>query len=178
MPVLRLRVIEAERHSTLLAGCSELFKDVAMEGRCGHNVVAADLGIKHGKTIVVLRGNHDVLHARILGELHPCICVELHWIPLLCQLFILLHRNVSAVHNPFSQSGNLFPFPLATGNGVESPMNEEAVLGLFEPGKSRLLRLGRVGIRRADLRRNCTSATGKQRESDQEKEITFHGCPS
>ena len=105
-----------------------------MKRRRGHDVPAADLGIKHGKAIVVFRRDHDVFHPGILGKLHPGIGVEFHRIPLLRQLLILGHRNMGAIHDPLSQSGNLPALPFSGRDGIESPVDEKTVLGVFEPG--------------------------------------------
>ena len=50
-----------------------------------------------------------------------------------------------AVHDPLADAGDVLALPFAGGDRVEPPVDEEAVLGLLEPGEPRLLGLGRVG---------------------------------
>ena len=47
-----------------------------------------DLRIVHGEAVVMLAGDHDVLHAGVLRHLHPRFGVELHGIELLRELLV------------------------------------------------------------------------------------------
>ena len=76
VPVLRLRVVEAEADAALRARVGQLLEDVALERRGVDDVVGADLRIEQREPIVMLRGDDDVLHARVDGELHPLVGVE------------------------------------------------------------------------------------------------------
>ncbi len=69
----------------------------------------------------------------ILSELHPGLGVELGGIELRGKLLVLLHRNSGIVHDPFAEAGDRLSFPLAGGNGIQTPVNEQAELGLAEP---------------------------------------------
>ena len=105
-----------------------------MERRGVVDVVRAGLRVEHGEAVVMLRRDHDVLHARILGHLHPCVGVELHRIELRGQLLVVGHRNLAAVHDPLADAADLFAVPGSGGHGVEPPVDEHAEPRLAPPG--------------------------------------------
>ena len=119
--------------SALRAGVGQLLQHVALERRRVDDVVRADLRLEHREPVVVLGGDDDVLHARVLRELDPRVGVELDRVELRGELLVLLHRDLRAVHDPLAEAERALPLPLAGGNRVEAPVDEEAVLGLAEP---------------------------------------------
>jgi len=124
-----------------------------VEGGCIHNVIRAHLGAEHGKAIVVLGRDHDVLHAGILGDADPFIGIELHRIKLLGELLIFADGDFGVVHHPFANALNRLALPLAGRYGVKPPVNKHPKTGLtppVEPGIGHLL--GRV-LRRGRLLR-------------------------
>ena len=133
VPVLRLRVVEPQAHAVFRARGGELLEHVALERRGVDDVVRADLRVVEREAVVMLRGDDDVFHARVFRELHPLVGVELDRIELPGELLVFLHRDLRAVHDPLADAGNAAAFPLAGGNRVEPPVNEEAVLRLVEP---------------------------------------------
>ena len=116
VPVLRLRVVEAEPDAVPGAGLGQLLERVALERRGIHDVVLADLGAIHREAVVVLAGDDDVFHPGVLGQLHPFLGVELHRIELCGKLLVFLHRNLGAVHDPLADAGDrlALPFPAGT----------------------------------------------------------------
>ena len=146
MPVLRLGIVETKAQIAALAGPGELLKHVAVERRGVDDVVGADLGREEREAVVMFRGDDQVLHAGVLGEPHPGVGVELHRVEPRGELLVFTHGDLCPVHDPFANAGHGPALPLAGGNGVEAPVNEEAELGLMKPGQA--LRAGGVGGRR------------------------------
>ena len=150
VPVLRLRVVEAEADAALRAGVGELLEHVALERRGVDDVVGAGLRLEHREAVVMLRGDHDVFHARVLRELHPRVGVELHRVELRRELLVLAHGDLRAVHDPLAEAERALALPFAGWNRVEAPVDEEAVLGVAEPLEAFLLggiRSGGRGLR-------------------------------
>ena len=143
VPVLRLRVIEAELDVVARAGGGEFLQRIALEGRGVDDIVLAGLGAVHGEAVVMLAGDHDVLHAGIVGHLDPLFGVEFYGIELGGQLFVFLDGNLGAVHDPLADAGDGLPLPFSGGNRIEAPVDEEAELGLAEPLHLFILRLRR-----------------------------------
>ena len=71
--------VEGELHVDLAAFVSELFHRVFPECCLLDDVVVGRLGVPHGKTVMVLRSYHDVLHACVL-----CGLADLRSIPFVC----------------------------------------------------------------------------------------------
>ena len=115
------------------ARLGELLQDVALVRRRVDDVESAGLRAEHGEPIVMLRRDHDVLHAGVFGELHPLIRVVFDGIELRRELFVFLYRHLGAEHNPLAEAEAAASFPFARGDGVQTPVNEEAVFGVAEP---------------------------------------------
>ena len=113
---------------------------------------------------MVLGGDDDVFHPGVLRELHPGVSVELGGIELPRELLVLLHRNLGAIHDPLAETERLLAFPFARRNGVKAPVDEHSVLRLFEPGKPRLARFGRIRIG------SCLLALAEAAECEGEEE--------
>ncbi len=77
IPVLGVGVVEAELDARRVAGGLELGDHVAFERSGIHDVVIADRGIEEREAVVVLAGDDDIFHPRILGDLHPLGGAEL-----------------------------------------------------------------------------------------------------
>src|SRR4029453_8967248 len=88
----------------------------------------------------MLRGDDDVLHAGIQRELHPVVGLEPHRIELGGQLLVLANRNLRAVHDPLAEAERSLALPLAGGDRIQAPVNEEPVLRLAEPLQTLLAR--------------------------------------
>ena len=71
-----LGVIKTKGEAGLAGGLGELFDHVAFEGGA-HDVVVGEGRIEHAEAAVVLRGEHDVFHAGVLGDLDKGAGVEL-----------------------------------------------------------------------------------------------------
>src|SRR5205814_9018490 len=81
VPVLHLGVIDAEVDALAVGCLGELLDDVALERR-GINDVERVTGFEHRKAIVMLRGDNDVLHASIFGDLDEIVGIELRRVEL------------------------------------------------------------------------------------------------
>ena len=51
---------------------------------------------------MVLTGDDDVLHARVLRDLDPLVCVKLHWVELVNKPAVLIDRYLSGGSDPLS----------------------------------------------------------------------------
>ena len=125
VPVLRLGVIEAELHVVSGAGRRQFLQRVAMERRPIDHVVLAHRRVVHGKAVVVLGRDDDVLYAGIFGELHPGLGIELDRIELGGEALVVLYRNPGIVHDPFAEAGNHPALPFTGGNGIKPPVDEQ-----------------------------------------------------
>src|SRR5262249_37913947 len=108
----------------------------------------------------MLRSDDDVPHPRVLCELYPCVSIELDGIELGRKTFVLAHGNLRAVHDPFTQSERAFPLPFSGRDGIQAPVNEQAILCLAEPAKPRLF--GGVGRGLTGLRTTCDCDGGSR----------------
>ena len=124
-----------------------------MERRGIHNVVGAYLRTIHGKAIMVLRRNHDVLHARVLGDADPLVSVKFCGIKLFGELLVFRHRDLGAIHDPFADARDGLALPLPGWYGVQPPMNEHSKTGLAPPIEPRIGRFLGLFCR---LLRGCT----------------------
>ena len=130
VPVLRLRVVEAEPDPRLAAFAGQVGHGVAAEGRGIDDVVVAAGGVEQGEAVVVFGSDHDVLLARLLGQSHPGAGIEPRWVEPGGQSLVLRRRNPGPAHDPFGDAGIGLPFPPTAGQGVEPPMDEHP-----EPGR-------------------------------------------
>src|SRR5262245_61469376 len=151
VPILRLRVVEAELDPPFGARSLKLLQRVALEPRGVEDVVFAGLRLEHREAVVMLRCYRQVFHSGVLRHLRPLFGVEFDRVELRGQLLVFLHWDLGAVHDPFADARNLLSLPRPGGNRVEAPVNEQAVFGLAEPFASRVIHLAR-GVFGADHR--------------------------
>jgi hypothetical protein len=102
VPILRLRVIEAELDAGFLRRVGELFQRVALEWRRIVDVVLGRLRTVHGEPIVMLRRDDDVFHPGILCEANYLVGVEFYRVELRRELLVLVHRDLRTIHDPFA----------------------------------------------------------------------------
>src|SRR6266498_2064391 len=86
----------------------------------------ADLASIHGKSVMMFRGNDDVLHTRIPGDEHPLGSVELNGIELRRKLLVIRAWDVGPFHNPLANSFGSLAVVLAGGNGIQTPVDEHS----------------------------------------------------
>ncbi len=87
----------------------------------------------HGEAVVMLAGDHDVLHPGILRHLDPFVRVEFDGIELAGEFLVFGHRDLGAVHDPLADAGDGFAVPLARRNGIQAPVNEQSEFCIPEP---------------------------------------------
>ena len=85
------------------------------------------LRVEHAKAVVVLRGENDILHARILGGFSPFRWVEMLRVEgfvkvLVISLILVIIRSVSVNPRLVADGPRLHHFPL----GVDAPVHHEA----------------------------------------------------
>ena len=105
VPVLRLRVVEARGACPCFwQAAASSFRRSRLNGVASTTSKRADLRVVQREAVVVLGRDHDVLHPRVLGELHPGVGVELHGVELLGELLVLGDRDLRAVHDPLADA--------------------------------------------------------------------------
>ena len=78
MPVLILRVVEAEANAVFLAGFGEVCHNIFAIRRGIDDVVVTARRVIHGKAVVVFCRDHEVFHTRIPREFGNRIGVEFY----------------------------------------------------------------------------------------------------
>ena len=101
IPVKILRIVDTEANVLLCAFIRQLLDDIALERGCIHNIVIGVLRIEETETVMVFGCDHDILHARRLGQRDPIFGIELDRVELRCKLRVFLPRNLCAGHDPF-----------------------------------------------------------------------------
>ena len=133
VPVLRLRVVDAQFHPRLAAGVGQLAERVAAKGRGIYDVVGGAAGMVHGKAVVMLGGEDDVLHARILRQTHDGPGVEALRVKLFGQRAVFLHGYLQMAHDPLGHLRRLLALPFAAEQRIQPPVDEHAEAGVLPP---------------------------------------------
>jgi len=97
------------------------------------DVEGIGLGIEHGKAVMVLGGDNDVLLASGFGEGDYVMRIEACGVEFRRKSFIVGYRDGSAVHNPLADTGNLLAVPCACRDGVKAPVDKHAESGRPPP---------------------------------------------
>src|SRR5262249_53228501 len=105
------------------------------------DVVVGDPAVVHREAIVVLRRDHDVLHAGVLRDADDLLRVELDWIELRRKRLVLGARDVRPRHDPLAHVLRSLSLPLAGGHGVEAPVDEHAEARVTPPLHPRIARV-------------------------------------
>ena len=84
---------------------------------------------------MVLAGDHNVSHARVLGHLDPLVRVKFFRIKLSYEFVILVNRDFCTGADPLPMIG--LAAPLSRGNRVQAPVDEQTKSGLSPPRHSR-----------------------------------------
>ncbi len=100
------------------AGLRQLFHRVPLEGGGVHDIVFAGFGMVHGKAVMMLAGDDDIFHPGVFSHFHPFFGVKLDRIELGGQLFVFLHWDFGAVHDPFPDPADRLPLPFPGRQGV------------------------------------------------------------
>ncbi len=87
------------------------------------------LGVEHAEAVVVLRGEDDILHARVLGGLGPFRRVEVLWVKslvkiLVISLVLVIIRPIAVNPRLVAYGPRLDDFPL----GIDAPVHHKAEL--------------------------------------------------
>ncbi len=114
--------------------CLGKFPDDVFPVRTGHDVVVRNLGIKLRKPVMMLRNQHHVLHARVLGKLHPGVRVIVNRIKFLVVIVVdrvpCTRAMLINVPGPIAVAA---PTDLLGADGARTPMDKHAELGVTEP---------------------------------------------
>ena len=139
VPVLVLRVVEAELDPRCGARLRQLRQRVAAERRRIDDVVRAARRPEDREPVVVLGGDDQVAHPRLHRQLHPGAGVEAHRVEALGERGVPLARDALAKHDPLADSRHLLALPDAGGDGVQAPVDEHPEARLAPPGQSRVV---------------------------------------
>ena len=176
VPVLRLAVVETESQTVLLARCRELGERVAPERRRLDDVPVRGLGVKHREAVMVLRGDHDVLHPRVLGDAHPLVRVVIDRVELLGVRPVPIHGDLALMHDPLADPADRLAVVHPRGHRVHAPVDEHPEARLAEPLHPDVALGGRLGGVRVGVGLGAHGGhkdEGKQRAH----EATLPGCP-
>jgi len=107
-----MRIVEPQAKSVLGAGPGQFLHRITPKRSCVHNIELTHLRLVHGKPVVVLGRNHDILHARILGQSGDLIGIEHGGIKFSRQGHIFVNRDIghTPVHNPLTDAVIGFAF--------------------------------------------------------------------
>src|ERR1019366_1686760 len=173
---VRMGKIKVYLHAVAVGGVGDFLDDVAVKRRV-HDAVGeiavldfrlravgpvdaaghAGMGVKHGKSVMVLGGEGDHLDAVGLEQVHPGVGIEIGGIKGLVKLLIGLASFVvqarMAVVLPDEWPGGVFAVAQLH---IDAPMNAHAEFHLPEGGAGRVgslavIRIGRVFDVRFDL---------------------------
>jgi len=133
VPVLRLRVVEAEAQAVLAAGLGQRRQQVLAVRRRVHHVPVRRLRVEQREAVVVFRRDHDILHARLFRQPHPRVRIVLDRVELPGERLVLRHRDLAPVHDPFPDPANLLPFVRPRRHGIHAPVNKQAEAGFAPP---------------------------------------------
>ena len=133
-PVLIVRVVKAETNTNLLASLGEVFHRVTSEGSCIHDIEFICLGVIHRKAIMMLTGDDDVFHARILGELSNGLRVEINRVKIIGQFPIFRNGNTShvGVHDPLANAVVSLTIHLVTQVGIQTPVDKHRIVAIIK----------------------------------------------
>jgi len=156
-----LRVVDAPLHSAAMAGVRNLAHDVfAIRRARAGDLIIGELRIELAEAVVVLGGEHEILHAGVLGKLHPLVGVELDRVEDAVEVIVDLHRDVAGVGvvppAPFPGPG---PTDLGADDAHRTPVDEHSeaqVFPAFDRGGGR----ARVGLRPRGQRREGKRTEG------------------
>ena len=161
------RVIPADPDSLLRRRARKLFHHVAMERR-RHDVEIGFLRVEQREPIVVLRGDDDVLHARLLGQPDPGVGIEFRGVEAGAEPIVLFERDLRGVADPLSVVRP--PVPLSRRNGVEAPVDEQAEPRLAPPVEARVGRRGRSLLRPGSAHADSRAGDRQQQQQEAERE--------
>ena len=133
-PVLIVRIVKAESQSGFSASGREILHRVSLPRSRVDDVEITRLRIVHRESIVMLAGDHDVLHASVLGEPDDFFGVEFDWIESLGKTLVLFFGNPSHsfVHDPLADTVVGFSIDFVGDLRVQPPVNEHRVVAHIE----------------------------------------------
>ena len=124
---------------------------------------------KMAEAVVVLGGDDDVLHPRVLRRLHPRLGVELHGVELRARTSRTRRTGMlRARHDPLAARRRPLAVPVPGRHGVEPPVDEHPEARVAPPCHPRILL--RCGLRTsgASLGYCCTRADDGEGQTDHE----------
>ena len=146
-------VVETHPDVVLLARFGQRTQQILLVGR-RLNVVLGDLAGPEAEAVMMLRGDHDVLHAGTFCHLHPGIGIELHRVELIDELVIGLNRDLCGPLDPFGVVR--VALPLTGRNCIQPPVDEHAEARLAPPSHARITLLSCFGNPNAALVRSAS----------------------
>jgi hypothetical protein len=89
-------------------------------------------GFEHREAFMVLRGDDDPFHARLLGDADDLPGVEFGRVEFLGDGHVFLVGDSHLVFDPLADAVECLVLPLAAEVGVEPPVDEHAVVAIAE----------------------------------------------
>ena len=166
-------IIQPEFNSVRLAGSTEFSEEVASFKGCIGDIEIGILTIPEAKPLMVLSGDHQIGHPRLLGRPNDEISVELDRIKSLGKLRVFVSIDIGLTLNPFRIATDLLALPHAAELRIETKVNEHPVIGLHKPLHARSVVLDGFTLESGFLGR-LWLCTGRLRDDHAQKE--HHSC--
>ena len=139
-------MVETENDAFVAAGFGKLTENVAAEWRPG-DVEVCQFAWPETKSVVVLAGDDDVLHPRVLRDHHPLHGIEVDRVELLLERHVVVGVNLHRVEDPLCATSSP-TFPVPAGDRVETPVDEETETGFPPPRHPGVVLVRRLRERR------------------------------
>ena len=140
-PIQSLGVVETQWHPLLPAFLHNWHQQVLFPRRGSHRIPFTDLGIEKGEPVMVLGGDHHVLHAGLPRETHPCGRIVAIWRKAAGILRVVCLGNAGVMHDPFAKMAHRLAVVNSGWDGIHTPMHEHPKLGVLPPLKGTFIRL-------------------------------------
>ena len=136
-PVEGVGIVEAELDAVFLTSRLQILHRIAGKGSGLDDGGVADLGIIHGETVVMFRGDDEVSHAGFLRELDPFIRIELRGVEFPGDFLVIDgDRNLGHALDVLAVAAVFSAIPRAAQIGIHAPMHEHAEAGIAPPAKA------------------------------------------
>ncbi len=88
--------------------------------------------MEEGEALVVLAGDHQVVHAGVAGHLDDGVGVEGRRVEPLGQFLIGLDRDLVVRHDPFADVVHALALPFPGQQAVQAPVDKQAEAGIVK----------------------------------------------
>ena len=133
VPVQLLRIVQPELQPMLITGFRQFRNHIPSEGGAFFDIPAVPGGIKEAEPVVMLTGDHHILHTCRFGRQHPFFRIEAHGVESTGQLFILCVGNPEFRLDPFADIVHPLAFPFPCRESVQAEVDHHTEFRCGEP---------------------------------------------